>query len=739
MNDGAYTITTEQAARNQRDEADIAAAQAIDAVVITELRARIEQYQAARNYGRQISSGVAAETVRAILAADKRSPSPDPALRTARTRIEQADAIYWGVVARWGDLPRKLAARWSRKAPVGCTWSIDDLAGAAVIGMHRGLLRYERDGGSSPRTWAARWAESYAQRDDSSMGDLSAPRAVQGGFSRPASLRVARLDAPLPGRDGRADTLLRDMVAAPDEADIGEAIDLRHARDGLMRRIEALPARHRIAFRRSKLDGAPLVEIADEMGCSRERVRQLVIEAASRLGSDVQAAIAQPAPPPPPVPPAPSPPRRKQINPAIYARIEADIIAAIAAHPGELNGIGIKHLVGGSSDTLCAVTRRLISAGRIRHVGASSRSPFILTQEPPCLAAAPSHHTDALLVPSPVVSPQPPPPISAAIPTTAIPAVPVSASSARATSSAAGSGEVVAPRAARARVRRSGIMDRVAAALAAEPTLTSAQIAARVGASPHAVGGAITYLRREGALSAEVTAAQPLDDQVLRLIRVSPGITISDMNRLTGALNNTVRATVSRLRQRGLVQPAEDRTGRCYPAPYPQEPPMPDTAPPPIERTLDAAPIIDALGLDPDADLDAVTQAISEIAEAAAGADRVTAELRAVRADVARLTAQTTVLTRERDALRHDLSRAHSRCDDLSAADRRPVRSLSEADLDARYSALAEARRLYEAADTFRREAVAWGHMGADEIEMVVGRRVQQADTLRRLALTGTS
>ena len=62
---------------------------------------------------------------------------------------------------------------------------------------------------------------------------------------------------------------------------------------------------------------------------------------------------------------------------------------------------------------------------------------------------------------------------------------------------------------------------------------------------------------------------------------------------------------------------------------------------------------------------------------------------------------------------------------------------MTEADLDARYRALAEARRFEEAGQEFRQHARAWGQMTEEEIEMLVARRTQQAATLRRLALTG--
>lgn len=697
MNDGHPPLTPEQEARRQRDEADVLAAQAIETPALTELHERIEHYHAERGWGGDRSRGITAEAARAILAADKRSGSPDPALRAARARIEQADALYWGVVARWGDLPQRLAKKWSHKAPRGITWDQDDLAGAARIGLHRGLLRYTADGGAGPRTWAVRWAESYAQRDNASHGDLSGSQAVRGGFRRPAVLRAARLDAPLvDGRDGKADVRLLDMVAAPAGPDIDDAIDMVRVRADLQERLADLPERQRIAFVRHEIDGRTLKEIgAEDLGCSRERVRQLVNKAAARLGPDVEAAMSLKSnhgnSEPRPLPPSkPRPPRKPSVPyPATVARIEAEILAAVAAQPGKLTAHGLKKVVRGSHKTLDAMIKAMIDAGQI--CCASARSPITLPslQEPPCPDAAPNPPTARPPAASPISGcPTPPPALP---PTIAQPAAPGSQSSAAATSSAVRSGKV---RAHRKQVRRSGIMDKIAATL---------------------------------------------KDQVLTLVQRSPGITIADMHRITGVANNSLRSTVTTLRQRGQILPSQDRTGRCYPTTTPQEiPAMPADTAAPIERTIAADLILDALDLDADASLDAITQAITDLAEAAAAADKATRDLKSAQAEAARLGAQAATLIRERDALRADLGRAREQLERLNVL--RPARvgpELTEADLDARYRALTEARKLEEAAGEFRQHARAWGQMTEEEIEMLVGRRVQQADTLRRLALTG--
>lgn len=295
-------------------------------------------------------------------------------------------------------------------------------------------------------------------------------------------------------------------------------------------------------------------------------------------------------------------------------------------------------------------------------------------------------------------------------------------------------------RAHRKRVRPTGLMNKISAALDDDPTLTRAQIAARIGAAPHAVSGALTVLRCAGAIPDAAPVSMAIDDQVLTLVQRSPGITITDMNRILGIAGSSLRSSAARLRRKGLLLPSQDRTGRCYPTTTTDQEvrAMPADTAAPIERTITADAITDALDLDADASLGEIVRAINDLAEAAAAADKAARDLKLVQAETNRLGAQAATLIRERDALRADLDRAREQLERLNVI--RPARvgpEMTEADLDARYNALAEARRLEEAGEVFRQHARAWGHMTEEEIEVLVARRTQQAATLRRLALTG--
>jgi DNA-binding CsgD family transcriptional regulator len=97
-------------------------------------------------------------------------------------------------------------------------------------------------------------------------------------------LPVGSLESPLPGTD---DLRLEDALADPEVEDPGETHDARFLRSALERELETLSPRERsILEARFGMEGgeAPtLEEIGQQMGLSRERVRQLEHRALARL------------------------------------------------------------------------------------------------------------------------------------------------------------------------------------------------------------------------------------------------------------------------------------------------------------------------------------------------------------------------------------------------------------------------------------------------------------------------
>jgi RNA polymerase primary sigma factor len=103
-------------------------------------------------------------------------------------------------------------------------------------------------------------------------------------LARTSSLPVGSLEAPLPGTD---DLRLEDALADEDTLDPGEVHDERILRTALERELETLAPRERaILEARFGLEGGEpptLEEIGQQMGLSRERVRQLEHRALARL------------------------------------------------------------------------------------------------------------------------------------------------------------------------------------------------------------------------------------------------------------------------------------------------------------------------------------------------------------------------------------------------------------------------------------------------------------------------
>jgi RNA polymerase sigma factor (sigma-70 family) len=103
-------------------------------------------------------------------------------------------------------------------------------------------------------------------------------------LARSSSLPVGSLEAPLPGTD---DLRLEDALADPETEDPAEIHDANYLRGTLQRELESLTPRERaILEARFGIDGGEpptLEEIGQQMGLSRERVRQLEHRALARL------------------------------------------------------------------------------------------------------------------------------------------------------------------------------------------------------------------------------------------------------------------------------------------------------------------------------------------------------------------------------------------------------------------------------------------------------------------------
>jgi RNA polymerase primary sigma factor len=103
-------------------------------------------------------------------------------------------------------------------------------------------------------------------------------------LARSSSMPVGSLEQPLPGTD---DLRLEDALSDSEVEDPAETHDARFLRDALERELESLSPRERaILEARFGMEGGEpptLEEIGQQMGLSRERVRQLEHRALARL------------------------------------------------------------------------------------------------------------------------------------------------------------------------------------------------------------------------------------------------------------------------------------------------------------------------------------------------------------------------------------------------------------------------------------------------------------------------
>ena len=270
--------------RAQEDAAIIARARIPEARALALLSGLIDAHPDNHTRSGPLSPGLRAELARRISAA----------VPEARALLSAADALLWQVVASYEGILRRRAERWSQMTGYVAA-DPDDLAAAARYGCWRGLLRWQPDSGAAPLHWALQWAESAAQRDDSSAGDMAGGLSTKHrsrGWDRPvATLATARLDAPASYSDGRF--LLHSLIPAPVSGDdLDTRLDLHQIRGRVEHAVAALPARAQQIVR-ARLEGEILSDIGARLGLSRERVRQIEAEALHAIAPGIY-----PAPPP---------------------------------------------------------------------------------------------------------------------------------------------------------------------------------------------------------------------------------------------------------------------------------------------------------------------------------------------------------------------------------------------------------------------------------------------------------
>lgn len=215
----------------------------------------------------------------------------------------------------------------------------EDLVQQGNLGLMRAAEKYDPDNGARFSTYAAWWIrasmQDYVMRNWSLVrtGTNAAQkklffhlRRVQGRMedddtrSERLSASIARelmvpedqvemmlgrmsgadLSLNAPQSDGEESREWMDMLqddAPPTEDAVLDRMEAHQRRHALYGAVEALPERERLIVTRRHLEDEPttLNELGDELGISKERVRQLEERALARLGDRLREALPEPA------------------------------------------------------------------------------------------------------------------------------------------------------------------------------------------------------------------------------------------------------------------------------------------------------------------------------------------------------------------------------------------------------------------------------------------------------------
>jgi RNA polymerase sigma factor (sigma-70 family) len=172
--------------------------------------------------------------------------------------------------------------RWA----VGSSLDEADLVQAGAIGLMRALERFEPERGFTFATYATHWIRQAIGRAIMNGGrTIRIPVHEQDKLRRegqPLPCATLSLDAPIRGHEAHT---LGDSIAASELSPEDAVADAETIKSVAVTEaaIRALPERLQYIVRRRFFEDATLQAIGDELGMSRERVRQLERQALSQL------------------------------------------------------------------------------------------------------------------------------------------------------------------------------------------------------------------------------------------------------------------------------------------------------------------------------------------------------------------------------------------------------------------------------------------------------------------------
>lgn len=198
----------------------------------------------------------------------------------ASQAFAEADAAYWRVVTRHDTAIRRQAAALVRSK----AWGVDkdEAAQLVRVGWYRAAIRWDPSRGLKFPTYAADRGMVELQRANDREADVASGQSKElrdlGGWTR---IKSVSMDAPLTA-DG--DFTIGDTLAVDGDAEAGVLGGVDAAR--LRAAIQRLPDRQRVVIARRYFDPGgerTLLEVAPEIGVSRERVRQIEASAVGAL------------------------------------------------------------------------------------------------------------------------------------------------------------------------------------------------------------------------------------------------------------------------------------------------------------------------------------------------------------------------------------------------------------------------------------------------------------------------
>lgn len=204
------------------------------------------------------------------------------------------------IVEAYYRLCYSIASRYSKNPT-----HIKDLAQEGSIGIRRGIIKYDPTRGMKFSTYVRDWISSHiASATARTISVLSIPPrlyidAKMNRVSEEKNLAainavaaMVELDAPIMNEDGNetAQTRLVDTSPSPEDVVISQSAQ-RHASKLVAIGMDALTDREKMIITRRRLTDYPctLEEIGQDLGVTRERVRQIEIEAVQKMATVIMA------------------------------------------------------------------------------------------------------------------------------------------------------------------------------------------------------------------------------------------------------------------------------------------------------------------------------------------------------------------------------------------------------------------------------------------------------------------